>query len=139
MFKATEQEIKRKVSKPGVNRNNGMLGKVLSLLRLCFPSNSSAMHDEIELNLAGLNIVMKRETNPNTPYEVSVYVPRAEIRKKCPHGTECPPEGCPDCTVEILLNSITIVHAPRHPLAGETQKPPEIPNRYLNSPENKLQ
>ena len=136
MTKTAGPELHRRVSKLTETKQTGFWGKLLALLRLCAHDKlPRVLHDEIELSLAGLNIIMKRETNPDTPHEVSVYVPRAEIRKNCHHGTACPPEGCPDCTVEILLNSITIVHSPRHPLAGESQKPPEIPPRLLNPPD----
>lgn len=137
MTKTAGPELHRRVSQLTETKQTGFLGKLLALLRLCSHDKSPrVLHDKVELSLAGLKITMKRETNPDTPHEVSVFVPRAEIRKTCPHGTACPPEGCPDCTVEILLNSITIVHSPRHPLAGESPKPPEIPPRLLHPPEN---
>jgi hypothetical protein len=56
--------------------------------------------DEININIWGLNIFVKRETNSGIPSELSVIVPRAEFRDK-----------------EIIISSLTIVIAPRHPPA----------------------
>lgn len=69
--------------------------------------------DRVELQLNGLVITLSRELSIAVPHEVSVIIPRAELRHKHvrPDQTE---ETC-----EVILNSITVVHAPRHPLAGE--------------------
>ncbi|GAW91569.1 hypothetical protein [Calderihabitans maritimus] len=77
--------------------------------------------DQIELSLPGLHIKVNRETTLDIPHEVTVVVPRAELRKTC----SCP-EPC-SCRKELIYSSITIVHAPRHPLAGPPAPPPEIP------------
>jgi len=82
----------------------------------------SRNRDEVDLNLYGLNIKLKRSLKTDIPHEVSVIVPRAEIRKKCLN------EDCSKYEIEIILSSITVVHAPRHPLADPT-KPPEIPRK----------
>jgi hypothetical protein len=66
--------------------------------------------DQITLSLPLLDITVVRKLNTDVPHEVSVIVPRAEIRYT---------EG----SLELIYNSITVVHAPRHPLAGE--QPPE--------------
>ncbi len=79
--------------------------------------------DYIQLQLEDLNIQMFRVTNPDIPHEVSVIVPRAEIREKYDEDNRLVEK-------EVILNSITIVHAPRHPLAGPPSPPPEIPERY---------
>lgn len=76
--------------------------------------------DHIELQLEDLYIKMNRITDQETPHEVTVVVPRAEIRKKYDEKQNLIEE-------EIILNSITIVHSPRHPLAGPPGSPPEIP------------
>lgn len=62
--------------------------------------------DNIVLSLPMLNITLTRKVRIDVPHEVSVIVPRAEIRYS---------EGA----VELIYSSITVVHAPRHPLAGE--------------------
>jgi hypothetical protein len=53
--------------------------------------------DEIKINLWGLSLSVKRETTSDLPSELSVILPRAEYRNN-----------------EIILNSITVVLAPRH-------------------------
>nr|WP_245526690.1 hypothetical protein [Acetohalobium arabaticum] len=57
------------------------------------------------------------------PHEVSVFVPRAELRKKMDDGEKTE-------EIEILLNSITVVHSPQRPSdegEGSPPEPPEIP------------
>jgi len=76
--------------------------------------------DDIHVELESLVITMSRVTNPEIPHEVTVVIPRAEIRKKYDGSGNLVEE-------EVILNSITVVHAPRHPLAGPPSPPPEIP------------
>lgn len=66
--------------------------------------------DKITLSLYGLTITMERKTDISVPHEVTVVVPRVECRRKIKDGEE---------DIEVILNSITVVHSPRHPLAGE--------------------
>ena len=68
--------------------------------------------DNITLELPLLKITLSRKLNIDVPHEVSIIIPRAEIR-------------CSGETTEFVYSSITVVHAPRHPLAGEM--PPGIP------------
>lgn len=62
--------------------------------------------DSITLSLPMLDISLTRKLNTDVPHEVSIIVPRAEIRYN-------------DGSAEWIYSSITVVHAPRHPLAGE--------------------
>jgi len=82
--------------------------------------------DHIELELEDLYIKMNRITDQGIPHEVTVVVPRAEIREKYDENQNI-------IEKEVILNSITIVHAPRHPLAGPPAPPPEIPERLSKS------
>ncbi|MHB8156641.1 MAG: hypothetical protein ACYDEQ_04540 [Desulfocucumaceae bacterium] len=78
--------------------------------------------DSITLDLPMLSITLSRQLNIDVPHEVSVIVPRAEIR-------------CSGEAMEIIYSSITVIHAPRHPLAGE--QPPAtvaIPQAAGNQP-----
>ncbi len=86
-------------------------------------SDERPQTDYIQLQLEGLNIQMSRITDPAIPHEVSVIVPRAEIREKYDENNRLVER-------EVILNSITVVHAPRHPLAGPPSPPPEIPEEY---------
>ncbi|GAB6099190.1 hypothetical protein JCM16358_10690 [Halanaerocella petrolearia] len=81
--------------------------------------------DQIYLDLDGLEIDMERCFAYDKPHEVTVVVPRAELRKKLKEGDKTE-------EIEILLNSITIVHSPYRPSdegegEGELPEPPEIP------------
>ncbi|AGB40439.1 hypothetical protein Halha_0447 [Halobacteroides halobius DSM 5150] len=79
--------------------------------------------DEIHLDLDGLEIDMERCFAYDRPHEVTVVVPRAEIRKRL--ETEDKTKE-----LEILLNSITIVHSPYRSSdegEGPPPQPPEIP------------
>ena len=96
-----------------------ILKKLLSKLEQIKPQT-----DYISLQLADLKINMARVTDPSIPHEVTVVVPRAEIREKFDESNRLRER-------EIILNSITIVHAPRHPLAGPPSQPPEIPAQFI--------
>lgn len=89
----------------------------------CWNKNKDCQWDVVELDLEGLHISVRRKSTLDIPYEVSVYVPRAEIRKGVGAGS---PSGTAGSS-ETILNSITIVHSPRHPLAGEGGKGLENP------------
>lgn len=77
-------------------------------------------YDKITLRLYGLDIEIERKTNIDVPHEVTVVIPRVELRKKVKGGEE---------DVEIIMNSITVVHSPRHKELGTSSPPPNIPNR----------
>lgn len=76
------------------------------------PPNKHQTTDHIDLSLWGLNLSVTRETTSEVPSELTVVVPRAEFRHDCK-----PDEGVAQdaCDTEVILNSITIVIAPRHP------------------------
>lgn len=83
--------------------------------------------DEIYLSLDGLEIVVNRSFAYDKPHEVSVFVPRAELRKTIQNGDRIE-------EVEVLLNSITVVHSPQRSSDEEKGiveppdlKPPELP------------
>lgn len=80
-----------------------------------YPACSSALQvDEVEIEIEGVTMRLRRKVNLDVPYEVSAFIPRAEIRRRSYEGGQLAHEE------EILLNGITIVHAPRYPLAGES-------------------
>lgn len=68
--------------------------------------------DNISIDLPGLSIKMNRELFIDVPHEITIVLPRIELRKKYTesNGTTC--------ESEIIYNSITVVSAPQHPLAG---------------------
>lgn len=71
------------------------------------------LKDDVELVLPGCSIKMSRNACPTLPHELSIILPRIEIRRRCPDK--------PECEEEIILSSITVVDAPRHPF----EVPPE--------------
>lgn len=70
---------------------------------------TASTNDRVNLNLWGLHLSVTRNTESDVPSELTVVIPRAEIRQSCPG---LPEEGC---NTEIILSSITVVIAPRHP------------------------
>jgi hypothetical protein len=77
-----------------------------SATRIDLTPDVTIQDDVVEVNLPGLTISLKRKQTLEIPHEVSVIIPRAEIRLK-------------EHEMELIYSSITVVHAPRHPLAGE--------------------
>lgn len=76
--------------------------------------------DEVRVRLPGLEICMDRKSDLNIPHEVTVVIPRAEIRTRYYEEERY-------WETEVVYSSITVVSAPRHPLAGPPAVPPEIP------------
>lgn len=63
--------------------------------------------DQVDLNLWGVRLSVSRETKSDVPTELSVIIPRVEFRQSYQQS-----QGT--CNTEIILNSITVVFAPRH-------------------------
>jgi hypothetical protein len=94
-------------------------GKLANIIKGIW-KNKNEGSDKITLSLYGLNISVERKTNINIPHEVTVVVPRVELRKKIKDNEE---------EIEIIMNSITVVHPPHHELAGLPSSP-VIPKQY---------
>ncbi|MBM7558046.1 hypothetical protein [Halanaerobacter jeridensis] len=93
------------------------------LKNILYRSKECRNKDEIYLDLDGLEIMVNRCFSYDKPHEVSVFVPRAELRKKIKNGEQLE-------EIEILLNSITIVHSPQRPSEEGSDtpiEPPELP------------
>ncbi|MCF8010808.1 MAG: hypothetical protein K9L17_08525 [Clostridiales bacterium] len=73
--------------------------------------------DEVEIKINGVSMCLKRKLNLCVPHEVSLVIPRVEITKKKynKHGKITSEE-------KNILNSVTIVHAPRF-RSTENSKP----------------
>ncbi|PKM88502.1 MAG: hypothetical protein CVU87_07360 [Firmicutes bacterium HGW-Firmicutes-12] len=65
--------------------------------------------DQISLNLWGLTLCVDRDTSIEIPTELSVIIPRVELR----HKYSLTP--FPTFEKEIIMNSITVVLSPRYP------------------------
>jgi hypothetical protein len=94
--------------------------------RILSKSESCRNKDEVYLDLDGLEIEMNRQFAYDKPHEVSIFVPRAELRKKVKNGDRTE-------EIEILLNSITVVHSPQRPSNEGSDSPIEPPD--LKPPE----
>lgn len=87
--------------------------------------------DEVDLAIDGYALIrLVRKTTLDVPHEVTIVIPRAEFREKEYKNGQLTSEK------EVILSSITVVHAPRHPLAGENagerQEPIRLKFRYNN-------
>ena len=107
-----------------------LLEKLKRKLKSVFKkSNDYRNKDEIYLSLDGLEIVVNRYFAYDNPHEVSVFVPRAELRKTIKENNKIE-------ETEILLNSITVVHSPQRP-SDEGIGPPIKPPDFEEVLENK--
>ena len=96
--------------------------KLLSTLKKVFSFGKPECQaiDRVEFSIFGLQGKLIRKMCLPVPHEVSLFVPRLEITNKVTEG---------DKTTEttLVLNSFTIVSAPRPPESGRTaNKPTEI-------------
>ncbi|WP_459909240.1 hypothetical protein [Desulfotomaculum defluvii] len=66
-------------------------------------------NDHVDLVVEGAGIRLCRLSSLSVPAEVSAYIPRVEIRHRTYQNGELVSED------ERIYNSITVVHAPRHP------------------------
>lgn len=71
--------------------------------------------DEVEMEIEGVRVRLKRIGEPQTPHEIHYLLPRTEIRKIQPAG-ECGPTE-----VQIMLSNLNIVLSPRL-VSGEGDK-----------------
>lgn len=70
--------------------------------------------DEVEMEVEGVRVRLKRIGEPQTPHEIHLILPRTEIRK-IQHG-ECGPSE-----VQIMLSNLNVVLSPRL-VSGEGDK-----------------
>ena len=76
-------------------------------------SKSNSLLDTVSLKVFGLAINVTRELPiDGPPYELTVVVPRAELRVNKKSGNQ-----------EVILSSITIAHSPRFAKESEPKKP----------------
>ncbi|KGK86369.1 peptidoglycan-binding protein LysM [Desulfosporosinus sp. HMP52] len=63
--------------------------------------------DQVEMEVEGVRVRLKRIGEPKTPHEIHLMIPRTEIRKVQPAG-ECGPTE-----VQIMLSNLNVVLSPR--------------------------
>jgi hypothetical protein len=93
----------------------GLVENLKSIFKKMIKKKRPIQSDEVELILPGLIIRMKRNLDIKDPHEFTAVVPRAEFRKKINSNNKI-------IEYEVILSSITVVHAPRHP-PGESYLP----------------
>jgi len=94
----------------------GLISKVKTFLK----SRMKITHRQqarVEINLPGLFIKFDRDTDIATPHELTIVIPRAELRKRCLN------EDCSKYEYELIYSSITVVDAPSHPIAAPPFSP----------------
>ncbi len=78
--------------------------------RINLPSRCNCyQNDYVDLVVEGAGIRLGRLSSLDIPAEVSAYIPRVEVRRRHYQNGELV------CEDEKIYNSITVVHAPRHP------------------------
>ncbi|TCL69309.1 hypothetical protein EDC14_10126 [Hydrogenispora ethanolica] len=77
--------------------------------------------DTAKVNLFGLKIEVTREVSAKVPHELSIVIPRAELRQN-----QSLKNGA-DRNTEIILSSITIAHSPRFERTGQPLPSPATP------------
>lgn len=84
-------------------------------------SKKNTTLDTVSIKVFGLDMKVTREVPTDIPYELTVVVPRAELRQN------------PDSkNQEIILSSITISHSPRFKRqAGQTELPTPAPKTWI--------
>ncbi|MGE5582467.1 MAG: hypothetical protein ACM3X9_07995 [Bacillota bacterium] len=68
--------------------------------------------DTASVKVFGMKIDVTREVPVDVPYELTVVVPRAELRRNKAGGS-----------LEVILSSVTIAHSPRFQRAPEETAP----------------
>ncbi|CCO09320.1 hypothetical protein [Desulforamulus hydrothermalis] len=88
-------------------------------------------NDHVDLVVEGAGIRLFRLSSLSVPAEVSAFIPRVEIRRR--HYEN----GQLVCEDERIYNSITVVHAPRHPPENPpfAQFPAPLPPAAGSTPE----
>lgn len=85
---------------------NMLVNKLKKILRRPFSQTDAAT-----IKIGDVVVSMARHVSISVPHEFSVYVPRVEIRQRYYQDNQLKYEK------EMILNSLTIVHAPQHPPA----------------------
>ena len=103
--------------------------KRLSKKQNCFSSCQDLQVDEVEIQIGGVIMKVTRRLTLDIPHEITAIIPKLEIRQRKYDNGQLASED------EMILDSITLVHAPRPPLAGETTPQVEpMPEKF--SPRN---
>ncbi|WP_027363632.1 hypothetical protein [Desulfotruncus alcoholivorax] len=91
--------------------------KLIKRLLLKRRRQMEALFDVATIQVDDLTVTMsRRESNTNPPYEFSMYIPRLEFRQKYYK------DRLEKDAKEIILENITIVHAPQHPPSESRNK-----------------
>ncbi len=72
--------------------------------------------DTVSVSVFGLDLKVTREVPAAVPYELTVVVPRAELRANASTGD-----------LEVILSSVTVAHSPRFEGERSTNEPAPKP------------
>jgi hypothetical protein len=82
--------------------------------------------DTVSVSIFGLDLKVTREVPTTVPYELTVVVPRAELRANASTGD-----------LEVIVSSVTVAHSPRfegeRPINAPAPKPATIPVKPMVS------
>lgn len=72
--------------------------------------------DYVEVRVAGVSVLMERQYADHTPHELTVVLPRVEIRR-IPVSCPAAPDGI-GFHEEVIISSVTVVSSPVRPQAS---------------------
>lgn len=72
-----------------------------------------ANRDRVDVDVAGYRITLDRILTYDEPHEVTIVLPRVEVRETCTDVRGA------TRSKEVILSSITVVHSPVRPPIGE--------------------
>lgn len=93
-----------------LRRAKDRIGKTVSVAGI---ATKQGMRDAVRIELPGLAVEVERCSSDTYPYELTVVLPRVEVRRTRRQAGE-------EITEEYIYSSLTVAHSPRHPLAGES-------------------
>lgn len=100
----------------------GVKGGIRKATSVIGVATRRGIRDAMRVELPGLVVEVERCSSDTYPHELTVVLPRVEVRRtKRRAGAEI--------TEEYIYSSLTVVHSPRHPLAGGSKTAPSVDSR----------
>lgn len=99
-------QIGQKIVLPELNRMNGV-EQYVDISEKQAHQFAGEYLDEVEMEIEGVRVRLRRIGEPKTPHEIHLILPRTEIRKIQPSGP------CGPTEVQIMLSNLNVVLSPR--------------------------